>query len=93
MGYSPEELVGTNSFDYIHPEDVETATDALVRVLEHPDREIAVGFRAEHADGTWRDLDVPGRNLLDDELIEGIVVSARDVTGDRDGSPDESARD
>jgi diguanylate cyclase (GGDEF)-like protein/PAS domain S-box-containing protein len=36
--------------------------------------------RLAHADGSWRIIEAVGTNLLDDPTVEGIVVSARDLT-------------
>lgn len=80
MGYPPEDLIGTNSFEFAHPEDREYAFDALLEVLERPDEEVTVEFRSQHNDGSWRWIEVRGGNQLDDPIIEGIMVNVRDVT-------------
>jgi signal transduction histidine kinase/ActR/RegA family two-component response regulator len=41
---------------------------------------VAVRYRFQHADGTWRHIEAEGVNLLDDPAIGGIVVNSRDVT-------------
>ncbi|WP_440990177.1 histidine kinase N-terminal 7TM domain-containing protein [Haloarchaeobius baliensis] len=80
LGYEPEEMVGGNAFDYIHPEDqAELATEFAKGVAE--DRTIdRVEYRVQHADGSWRVHESVARNLLDDPTVEGIVINTRDVT-------------
>jgi len=80
LGYTPEELDGMDAFETIHPEDMSVASEAFAEILEQPDREQTVEYRARHADGSWRWLEVRGRNLLDNPVIEGILVSVRDIT-------------
>jgi PAS domain S-box-containing protein len=80
MGYPAEKLVGTNSFEFPHPDDRERAYEALERVLENPRKEQTVEYRAQHADGSWRWIEVRGQSLLDDPIINGIMVNVRDIT-------------
>ncbi len=80
MGYPPADLYGVEAFEMTHPEDVDEAVTAFAAVFEQPDQEHTVEFRAQHADGSWRWLEVRGRNRIDDPIIEGVVVSVRDIT-------------
>ena len=80
MGYAPEELAESDAFEYSHPDDASKAATAFIELFEHPDEENTVEFRARHADGTWRWLEVRGRNLLDDPVIDGVMVNVRDIT-------------
>lgn len=80
IGYSAQELLGTNAFDLVHPDDIETAAETFRRVLAHSKEEFVVEFRVQHQDESLVWLEVRGRNLLDDPIINGIVVDARDIT-------------
>lgn len=80
LGYEPEEVTGLSAFEWIHPDDVEHAVSTLSEVVEHPEEEPTVEFRAKHKDGSWRWLEVRGRSLLKDPLIDGVMVNARDIT-------------
>jgi PAS domain S-box-containing protein len=80
MGYTPDELENFDAFKSIHPEDLSVASETFTNVLEHPEKEHVVEYRARHSDGSWRWLEVRGRNLLDNPVIEGIIVSVRDIT-------------
>jgi len=80
MGYTQEEIVGTDSFENIHPEDMNYAADAMAETIEHPDREVTVEFRAIHKDGSTVWLEARGSNFLDDPLISGVMVNVRDIT-------------
>lgn len=80
LGYPPEELVGVNGFDNIHPHDVREVQEKFFDLLDQPGEERAAEYRWHHSDGSWRVLESKARNLLDDDVIEGFVVHTRDVT-------------
>lgn len=80
MGYSSEDLTGTDAFSTIHPDDQHQAANAFANILDEPDGEQTVQFRSETADGNWRWLEVRGRNRLQDPTIQGIIVTVRDIT-------------
>lgn len=80
MGYSPDELIGSNSFGTIYPDDMEYAVNSLAETIENPDQEVTVQFRAEAKDGSIRWLEARGRSFLDSPLIDGIMVNVRDIT-------------
>jgi PAS domain S-box-containing protein len=80
LGYAPEELVETNAFDYVHPEDVERLQDVFAEALRDQGVSPHVEFRFRHADGSWRYLEAVGSNLLNDPSARGMVINSRDIT-------------
>ena len=77
LGYDPEELVGTKIAEYIHPEEVDWAVEALAR----SDEELhSIEFRFRERDGGWRSLETTVNYLLDDADVSGIVLNSRDIT-------------
>ena len=83
LGYRPDELVGENVFDYLHPDDVKRAAGELAEFLKATndwEASAPAEFRFRHADGSWRYLEATGSNLLDEPELQGIVINSRDVT-------------
>ena len=81
LGYTPEEMVGTSTAEYVHPDDVERARGELEALLSKPGvHPAAVETRVRHKDGSWRHLEGMATNLLDDPAVEGLVFNQRDVT-------------
>jgi PAS domain S-box-containing protein len=81
LGYTPGEIVGTNSAEYVHPDDLEMAFGKLQALLSKPGvYPEAVETRVRHKDGSWRHLEGMATNLLDDPAVEGLVFNQRDVT-------------
>lgn len=79
LGYKSEELLGRSSFDFIHPDDVAKMSNALEALLYCSEVEIA-DFRFKDGFGKWIWIEVIGSNMLDNEMIKGIVINSRDVT-------------
>lgn len=80
LGYRPEDLVGTNAFDWIHPEDLEQAAESFARILAGPGQGQPVEIRFKHADGSWRYFEVLSDNLLENPDVRGVVIDSRDIT-------------
>jgi diguanylate cyclase (GGDEF)-like protein/PAS domain S-box-containing protein len=79
-GFKPEEQVGTNAFDLVHPNDRDRALDTFAEVLKRPGLHPPLEFRVPHKDGSWRYLEHVVNNLLDDPAVSGVVVNSWDVT-------------
>ena len=72
--------IGTPLVDRVHPDDVAVLTAFLTRVAaDVPGGSQALDWRIRHADGGFRYVETIATNLLDDEHVEGIVLTARDV--------------
>jgi PAS domain S-box-containing protein len=80
LGYKPEEVIGNNAFDYVHPDDVERVSSVLAEALETQGVTPLVEFRFRCADGTWCYLEAIGNNLIANPSVQGIVVNSRDIT-------------
>ncbi len=81
MGYRLEDIVGTSVFDFVHPDDVGYMLSSWEKRMGHPDEPgLIVQGRALNRDGSWRAYEIIGLSLLDDELVGGMVVTARDLS-------------
>jgi PAS domain S-box-containing protein len=79
LEYEPSELIGTDSLEGVHPEDVVPAGVAWQDLLAG--NSVAPGtVRIRHRTGTWLEMEWAATNLLDDPEVMGVVVIARDVT-------------
>ncbi|MEE8373040.1 MAG: PAS domain S-box protein, partial [Dehalococcoidia bacterium] len=80
LGRTPEDRIGRNSFEFVHPDDMAEAAKAFAQLMRDPGSTIHTEIRGLHKDGSWRALDVIGRNLVDDPKARGIVANFRDIT-------------
>jgi len=81
LGYRPEEMLGTSTAEYVHPDDVQGALAEVAEAASKPGvHPVAVETRVRHQDGSWRHLEGIASNLLDDPVVAGMVFNHRDVT-------------
>ncbi|RXK50482.1 PAS domain S-box protein [Halorientalis pallida] len=79
LGYEPDELVGREGYEFVHPDDRERNVEAVETVLSNPSESETVEVRFRHADGSWCWIEATMRNRLDDG-VDGILLSSRDIT-------------
>lgn len=80
LGYTPRELIGTNPLDFVHPEDLDRAVEAIETVKQSGGVISTGPLRARAKDGSWRMMEAVLQNLSDDADVRGIVMNYRDIT-------------
>ncbi len=80
LGYKPSEVLGTRVFDYVHPEDMNRALDFYYSRVDREGFSRYTYFRVRHQDGSWHDMEAIGSNLLQDPVVKGIIINARDIS-------------
>ncbi len=83
LGYTPEDYIGRNAFEFVHPEDAPRIMQAFGHALQTHGSTPVLSFRFRHKDGTYRMLEGRGNNLVEDAAVGGIVFNSRDVTDQR----------
>lgn len=79
-GYRPEELMGKDPLELVHPEDADYLRKLFAEGVKHPGFRVTREYRIQHKDGSWRFHEATARNLLSDPAVRGIVINTRDVT-------------
>ena len=80
LGYEPNQFVGANLFELVHPDDQGWTREILTQLVQAPGESQDGSFRLLHADGTWRWIESTVSNLLDEPSVRGIVINYRDIT-------------
>lgn len=80
LGYELGELIGSNVFKLVHPDDIERIKYQFLNILTKPDGIEKVNFKFLHNNGKWIYLEGTAKNLLMSPKVKGIVVNYRDVT-------------
>jgi len=83
LGYQPEELVGKNAFDFIHPDDLPALVESFNRIFEDGGTSQKVECRFRHQNGSWCAFESIGKTFVDvsGELV--AVVNSRDISEHR----------
>lgn len=80
FGYPEGWGMGAAALETVHPDDQAAVAEVLGRAFSEPGVHGPIELRVRHADGTWRVIEAIGNNLLADPGVQGVVVTARDVT-------------
>jgi len=80
LGYAPAALLATNVFGLLHPDDRARAAERFALRVQGGGAPQHLTLRLQHADSSWRILDVIATNRLDDPAVGGVIVTGRDVT-------------
>jgi len=91
LGYDPEDLVGRNCFEFIHPDDVERTRQTLEEALAKPRLPVEIEARVRGKDGQWRWVAITSANLLEEPDIRAIVLNYRDIS-ERKAAEEEKQR-
>jgi PAS domain S-box-containing protein len=81
IGYSASDLIGGDFEEIVHPDDAPTLRQAIQACVRGARETGILGLRLRHCDGSWRDFEAIGTNLLDEPTVVGIVFNSRDITG------------
>lgn len=80
LGYEPDDIVGENAFDYLHPDDIAEARNTFERTITADAfTQNTVEYRSRTSDGSWVWLESRMSNVTD-EAVDGYVISSRDIT-------------
>jgi PAS domain S-box-containing protein len=80
LGRDPEVETGRDVFELVHADDQGGLRAFLESGLGTSEAVPLIECRLQHQDGTWRQFELAGTNLLADPGVGAIVVNARDVT-------------
>ena len=78
LGLAPDNLLGTNAIDLVHPEDRGVALRTFGRWLEAPSEHVRVEFRFLDPAGRVRWVEQVATDLTDDPSVGCIVANLRD---------------
>ena len=80
LGHDPEDLLGTNAFEHVHPDDVTPTMETFLEAIGTPGSTRALSYRYRTADGDHRHLEGVGRTFVGADGEPFAIINARDVT-------------
>ena len=80
LGYTEEESLGRNAFEFVHAEDHALTKKTFAELLRSQGKVITIQTRVRHKDGSWRWVESVCMNLLDKPGVQAVVANFRDIT-------------
>jgi PAS domain S-box-containing protein len=78
LGYTVDDRIGKDAFEFIHKDDVVRIKKILGQLLTEPGATAQAQWRHRHADGSWHWMEGVATNLLHDSAVGAIVHNFRD---------------
>ncbi len=75
----PSEFMGAEALEFAHPDDREKSLEIFSKMLENPGEEYRVELRGKGKED-WIWFEIRAVNHLDDPEVEGIIITAQDIT-------------
>jgi PAS domain S-box-containing protein len=79
LGFQPEEMVGRNAFEFVHPDDAAEMAKTPMILPPSGGSHVKV-LRVRHKNGSWRWVESFEVNLLDNPDVGAFAVNYRDIT-------------
>jgi PAS domain S-box-containing protein len=80
LGYRPQDAIGRRVFGALHPEDIPHVKAAMAGLIDQKGVSRTVEYRARHRDGSWRSFESVCVGIRDEQGVDRIIISARDIT-------------
>lgn len=81
LGYAPEEMVGRNAYDFLHPDDSSAIRVIHSNILE-PGLSAIASYRLRRKDGSYAWFETTGKAIAhpDTGMVEELITVSRDIT-------------
>ena len=80
FGWKPNDLIGTNGWLTVHPNDLERLQKEFYDLVNNPNTAKTVEYRYKCKDGSYKPIELTATNLLNDNVINGLLFNYHDIT-------------
>jgi PAS domain S-box-containing protein len=80
VGFSPDEIVGKECYDFLHEDYVDKMHELIDFIMEEPDREASLDALIQHKNGEYVWVEMKAKNMHHNKLINGAIVMLRDIS-------------
>ena len=80
FGWKPEDLVGTDGWETVHPEDIEAIQKEFFTLLEKDNASVTVEYRYKCKDGSFKWIELTAVNCINNSTINGLLLNYHDIT-------------
>lgn len=74
IGYEPNDLLGKNAFDFLHPDDRSIGTEAFFNEINHRNESKFINARIRQRSGQWLWCMIRGHNLFANPHIGAMLI-------------------
>lgn len=83
LGFEPNQFIGGNMFELMHPDDVGWTSEAFAQLVKQPGAKRRETFRLRNKNGEWLWVEAIATNMLEDADVGAVVLNYRDITARR----------
>jgi PAS domain S-box-containing protein len=80
FGWRPEDLVGTDGWETVHPADIERIQKEVFTLRDKDNSVAMVEYRYKCKDGSYKMIELTAVNLTNDPFIHGVLMNYHDIT-------------
>ena len=80
LNYHPEDWVGTNVLNWVHPDNAPQIQKFFSECLHNLEITPTIELQFQHSKGHWCYVEALGNNRLSDPSVNGIVINFREIT-------------
>ncbi len=80
FGYKSQSIIGKKIFDFIHPDDLLKIEESFEILTQFPGYHLTIEYKFLHNDGNYRQTESVAVNHLQNNLINGIIFTTREIT-------------
>ena len=80
FGWKPEDLIGTDAWETVYPEDIERVQKEFYALLEKDNASTTVEYRYKCKYGTYKWIELTAVNCINDTTINGILLNYHDIS-------------
>ncbi len=92
LGYFPEELLGKDETENLHPLDTDKFSRMLDDTRSYPEEKHTIQYRCFTKEGDVIWMEAKSKNLLSDEVIKGYIINSRDISEQRTAAKEQRMR-
>ncbi len=80
LGWTQKDMINTNGWDFVHPEDIERCQIEFSKLLETENALTRIEFRHKCKDGNYKWIELTAVNRLNDPVINGVLLNYHDIS-------------
>ncbi len=80
FGWTHDDMIHTNGWDYLHPEDIKKNQSEFGKILEQENASTKIEFRYRCKDGDYKWVELFAVNRTNDSVINGVLLNYHDIT-------------